>query len=73
MYGISAIGVVIFATRLGTLDADLSPDSEAQRFVDAANLAFDTIHKTTMYWPLHKKKNTKAWHQLCESLDYIWE
>jgi hypothetical protein len=68
----SAIGVVIFDKRLRTLEKDLAPDSEAQKFVNATNSAFDGLHHTTLYWHFHKSKKTKIYKQLTKDLDHVW-
>ena len=70
---ISAIGVVIFDKRIGTLDGELEPDSEAQKFISAANSALDGLFQTAMFWSIHKNKKTKVWREFCTSMDYIWE
>ncbi|ELU00675.1 hypothetical protein CAPTEDRAFT_125634 [Capitella teleta] len=72
-WAVESIGVVIFDKRIGTLDGNLGPDSEAQKFIQASNSAIDAMYHTTIYWPLHRGRATAKWKQLCSSLDFIWE
>ena len=71
---LTAIGVVCFDSRLGTLDPDQPEDSEARRFIKAVNSAFMGIHKTTFLWELYSRlPKSKTIDQLYDDLDIIWE
>jgi hypothetical protein len=67
-----AVAVVSFNTRLGCLDANLSPDSEAQKMTDATNITFTALNEmtVTVLWRFFMTPSMK---KLFQSQDFFTE
>ena len=68
-----AVGVVGFNTRLGCLDPNLAPDSEAQKMISAANLSFTAVNELEYGLPLWKYFSTPKLRSLYEAQDFFTE
>ena len=60
-------------TRLGCLDPNLNPDSEAQKMINAANVSFSVMNDMEFSIPLWKFFQTKKLRQLFEAQDFFTE
>jgi hypothetical protein len=68
-----AVGVVGLNTRLGCLDPNLAPDSEAQKMISAANLSFAAVNELEYGLPLWKYFSTPKLRSLYEAQDFFTE
>lgn len=68
-----AVGVVGLNARLGCLRADLAPDSEAQKMIDAANFSFVAVNDLEHNLPLWKLFVTPLLRKLYDAQDFITE
>ena len=60
-------------TRLGCLDPNLTPDSEAQKMIRAANISFTAMNELEFKLPIWKYFQTKELRQLFEAQDFFTE
>lgn len=65
--------MVSFNTRLGCLDSNLAPDSEAQKMIQAANVSFTTLNELEVSFPFWKLFKTPAVKKLFEVQDFFTE
>ena len=66
-----AVAVVGLNTRLGCLDPNLNPDSEAQKMINAANTSFTTSNKLEFGLPFWRFFKTPMLKQLYEAQDFF--
>lgn len=67
----AAVGVVAFNTRLGCLNPNLAPDSEAQKMIDTANYTFTATNELEFGFPVWKYYKTEKLKKLYEAQDFI--
>ena len=68
---LSAVGVVGLNTRLGCLNSDLAPDSEAQKMIDAANFSFLAINELEHSFPFWRFMMTPMLRKLFDAQDFF--
>ncbi|PSN42151.1 hypothetical protein C0J52_18993 [Blattella germanica] len=56
-----SISYIVLDTRLGCLDSNLKPDSEAQKMIDSIKLQFDCMYELDTNIPLWKFISTPSW------------
>lgn len=67
------MGVVGLNTRLGCLRPDLTPESEAQKMIDAANFSFAAVTELEHSFPLWKLMTTPKLRELFKAQDFFTE
>ena len=73
MHLLSAIGVVCFDSRLGTLEMDQSQNSEVKHLCAAVGRSLDGIYRSLFLADLYKKiPNAPTMRRLFDNLDYIF-
>ena len=60
-------------TRLGCLDRNLAPDSEAQMMITAVNTSFSAMSEMELSIPIWKYYQTKDMKKLFEAQDFFTE
>jgi hypothetical protein len=65
--------VVALNTRLGCLSANLAPDSEAQKMINAVNTTFNEVANLELNFPLWKFIETPALKRLYKAQDIFTE
>ena len=60
-------------TRLGCLSANLAPDSEAQKMIDAVNTTFTEVANMELGLPFWRFMKTPALKRLYQAQDFITE
>lgn len=70
-WALESVGVVGFNTRLGCLDPNLAPDSEAQKMISAANLSFTAVNELEYGLPVWKYISTPKLRRLYEAQDFF--
>ncbi|EFX79020.1 hypothetical protein DAPPUDRAFT_305015 [Daphnia pulex] len=70
-WALESVGVVGLNTRLGCLDPNLAPDSEAQKMISAANLSFAAVNELEYGLPLWKYFSTPKLRSLYEAQDFF--
>ena len=60
-------------TRLGCLDPNLAPDSDAQKLITAANISFQTANKMEFTFPVWKYYMTKPMRKFFKAQDLFTE
>ena len=65
--------MVGFNTRLGCLDPNLAPDSEAQKMIQAANLSFAAVNELEFGLPIWKYYTTPLTQKLFQAQDFFTE
>lgn len=68
-----AVAVVGLDTRLGCLDPKMSPDSDAQKMIDATNYSFEAFFELTFAVPIWKYIKTPMIRKLFNAQDVITE
>ena len=68
-----AVAVVGLNTRLGCLNPDLSPDSEAQKMINAANTSFTILNQLENALPFWKLFMTPKLKKLYKAQDFFTE
>ncbi|XP_046635706.1 probable cytochrome P450 49a1 [Daphnia pulicaria] len=72
-WALETVGVVGLNTRLGCLQQDLAPDSEAQKMIDAANFSFSAINELEHKFPFWKFFVTPMLRKLYDAQDFFTE
>lgn len=70
---VSAVATVGLNARLGCLDPNLSPDSDAQKLITAANVSFAAANKMEFTFPIWKYYMTKSMRKFFEAQDLFTE
>jgi len=60
-------------TRLGCLDANLAPDSEAQKMIDSVQVQGDALKKLEIGIPIWKYVSTPTWRKFVKAADVFLE
>lgn len=68
-----AVAVVGLDTRLGCLDPNMSPDSDAQKMINATNYSFEAFFELLFAVPIWKYIKTPMLRKLYEAQDVITE
>jgi hypothetical protein len=69
----TAIVYIALDTRLGCLDANLTPDSEPQKMIDSVQVQFESMHKLEFGIPIWKFVSTPAWRKFVKAADVFAE
>lgn len=69
----AAVALVGLNTRLGCLDRNSSPDSEAQKMIRAANIAITLTNEIEFSVPIWRYITTPALRQIFQAQDYFTE
>jgi len=69
----TAIVYIALDTRLGCLDANLSPDSEPQKMIDSVQVQFESFHKLELGFPMWKYVRSPTWRKFVKSADVFLE
>ena len=67
------MGIVALDTKLDCLNPNLSPDSEAQKMIEATTTSFDSFAKLEFGIPLWKYFNTPTLKKLYAAHDFFTE
>jgi len=73
IFGYLAVGLVGLNARLGCLEPSLTPDSEAQKMINAANISFKTVNDLEYGFPLWKITMTPTLKKLYDAQDFFTE
>ncbi len=68
-----AVGLVGLNTRLGCLESNLAPDSEAQRMIQSAHVSTTAMNKLEFGFPIWKIMMTPTLKKLYDAQDYFTE
>jgi hypothetical protein len=60
-------------TRLGCLDANLAPDSEAQKMIDSVQVEAEALTKLDFGIPIWKYVSTPTWRKFVKAADVFLE
>eukprot|EP00105_Crassostrea_gigas_P024628 XP_011444932.1 PREDICTED: cytochrome P450 27C1 [Crassostrea gigas] len=71
-YAAECVGVVCFSKRLGAF-SDLSPESDAQRFIQAVSVVMDISQKEFKELPWYRLFKTASFRKLIEAQGFIRE
>lgn len=70
-WSLECIGLVALDTRLGTLDANLDPNSEPQQIINAAQYALRNIAELELKQPYWRWFPTSMWTRYVNNMDFF--
>merc|ERR1719318_57158 len=72
-WALESVSKVTLDTRLGCLERNLDPDSEAQQMIDATGDFFVYLGKLVFGFPLYKYISTPSWRKFLRSQDTFFK